>query len=111
MWLWCKITNSEVGSLAGQTVKCYSGEKASVGDVNTEGASWKQRRRINFGRKVKMEAAGKAGVCLAACCGRADPCRCLKVFCLTCSLHSDPLTRTRLQEKKLSVYVFSGVLF
>lgn len=87
MWLWCKTINSAVWSLAGQTVKCYSGEKASVGNVNAEGAFWK-RRRLNLGQKVKMEAAalfkaaGNASVCLSACRGRMDPCRSLKVFCL-----------------------------
>lgn len=78
MWLWYKIINSGVWSLAGQTVKCYSGEKASVGNVNAEGAFWK-RRRLNFGQKVKMEAAalfkaaGNASVCLSVCRGRMDP--------------------------------------
>lgn len=80
----------------------------SVGYVSTEGASWKQEGDKIFGRKVKMEAAGSAGVCLAVCRGRVEPCRCLKVFCLMCGLHSSPLTGTRLQEKNLS---FHGLKF
>ena len=48
-----------------------------------------------------FEAAGNAGVCLAVCRGRADPCHCLKVFCLLCS---DPLARDGSKEKNLSFY-------
>lgn len=35
-----------------------------MGNADAEGAS-RRPRRINLGRQVKMEAAGKAGVCLA----------------------------------------------
>jgi len=45
-------------------VRCGSGGEAAAGPVSAEGAARKQRR-MNFGRKAKMESAGEAGTCLA----------------------------------------------